>query len=209
MGRKSLMPGFCAVADIAAFLQLTIAADNASALRAIDEATGAIQNYCEQAIEEVDDDETTFDVGERQGKLFLPESPVTEVSEVVENGVTLTVDVDYKLGNHGILYRVGTYWYPGIQTVTVTYTHGYATIPQTVVDVCTRMAARAFQAGLRAKELAGVAGVSAKTLGDYSVTFGSEIGGGSSEGGTLGASAAPILLPSERHYVNAYKRERI
>jgi hypothetical protein len=201
--------GFCTVADVAAFLQLTIAANNVACLAAINEATAAIQEHCEQQISLVEDEDYTFDVGERRTMLFLPEQPVTEVSEVVENGVTLTVDVNYKLGNHGILYRVGTYWYPGIQTVTVTYSHGYATIPEIVQDVCVRAAGRAYQTGLRSAALAGVPGVQAGTVGDYSVTLASEQGGGSSEGGTLGASAAPILLPSERRYLNRYKRERI
>lgn len=199
------MAAFCTVADVAAFLQIAIAADNVSALRAIDEATAAIQNYCEQVIEEVEDEDKTFDLDPRQTKLFLPELPVTDIGEVVENGETLVVDDDYILGNHGILYRVGRYWHSGIQIVTVTYTHGYAIIPRIIQDICARAAGRAYQAGLRSAALAGVAGIQAQTLGDYSVTFGSEVGGGASEGGTLGASAAPILLPSEKKFLDKYK----
>ena len=51
--------GFCTVTDIENFLQVTIHTDpvkNASALRAIDEATEAIKNYCHQQIERVTDD---------------------------------------------------------------------------------------------------------------------------------------------------------
>lgn len=199
--------GFCTVADLAAFLQLTIAADNASALRAIAEATAAIQNHCHQTLEAVEDDECTFDVAEGQAKLFLPELPVTEVSDVVEDGETLTATTDYKLGNHGILHRVGQNWASGVQAVTVTYSHGYATIPQDVIDVCTRAAARSYQAGLRAAVLSGVPGVASQQIGDYQVQYNGEQtgGGGGMDGGTLGASAAPILLPSEKRALNQYR----
>jgi hypothetical protein len=123
---------------------------------------------------------------------------------LIEDGTMLTVTDDYRLGQHGILYRVGNVWPEGVQIVTVTYTHGYNTLPADVVGVCTRAAARAYQAGLRAAELEGVLGVTALTLGDYSVSFGAESGGGVSEG-TLGASAARMLLLSEKDILNRYR----
>jgi len=195
-------PGFCTAADVAGFLQITIAADSAPVLRAIREASAAIQNYCRQLIMEVTDDEYTFDVRPLWDRLFLPELPVGEVTEVVENGVTLVDGTDYKLGRDGILYRVGAYWYPGIQTVIVTYSHGYVTTPEDVLSVCTRAAARAYQAGLGAAALAGVAGVKGQTIGDYSVTYG---GDSSASDNMLGASAAVILLPSEKGLLSHYR----
>ena len=199
------MAAFCTIADIASFLQIAIDATNAAALRAIGEASAAIQNYCHQALEEIEGDEYTFDVGPNQTKLFLPELPPTEVSEVVENTETLVVDDDYKLGRDGILYRLGAYWYPGVQTVTVTYTHGYATMPDDIVGVCTRAASRVYQSGLRSAALAGVPGVQAQTIGDYSVQYASEQSGGSGGGGTLGASAAPMLLDGEKRMLDRYR----
>ncbi len=196
------MADLCSIADVAAFLQITIAADNASALRAIGEASDAIREHCHQVIDEVEDEDYTFDVGEQQTKLFLPELPVTEISEVVENEVTLTVDDDYRLGRGGVLHRVGAYWYPGVQTVTVTYTHGHATIPGIVRDICARVAARSYQAGLNAAVLAGVAGVQSMALGDYNVSYGSQTSGSD---GMLGASAAPIILPSEKRMLGRYR----
>lgn len=197
------MAQFCTVADLEAFLQLTIPASlTASATRAIEEASAAIANYCRQQLEEVEDDELTFDVAAGCNRLFLPELPVTAVVSVEEDGETLAEDDDYKLGQHGILYRVGQNWYPGVQTVTVTYTHGYATLPQDVIDVATRAAARAYQAGLRASSLEGVPGVQAESLGDHSVTYNPEAGGGDS---MLGASAAPLLLRSEMRILDRYR----
>ncbi len=194
------MADLCTIADIAAFLQITIAEDSAAAARAITEASAAIRNYCNQQIDQTED-EYTFDVGERQTRLFLPELPVTAIDSVTENGTALDTTA-YKLGRGGILHRVGGYWYPGVQTVTVTYTHGHATIPDDVKSVCVRAAARSYQAGLNAATLAGVSGVQAQSIGDYSVQFGSQTSGSD---GMLGASAAPILLPSEKRLLSRYR----
>ena len=197
--------GFCTVADIRAFLQIEIEDDDASALRAIEEATEAIRNYCHQTISLVEDDEVTLDCAGGR-RLFLPELPVLSVAEVVEDDETLTAgsDEDYQLAQYGVLYRVGRDWEAGVQVITVTYTHGYAAIPDDIAGVCTRAAARGYQAGLRASEVDGVPGVAAYSLGDYSVTFGAEGGGGVSEG-VLGASASRMLLLSEKDALNRYR----
>lgn len=196
------MADFCTIEDVANLLQITIAYDDAACLRAIAEATEAIRNYCHQYIELVEDDEYTFDVEAGRRKLFLPELPVVEVSAVVEDSETLAegADEDYQAGNYGILYRVDQDWAEGIQIVTVTYSHGYATIPVDVVAVCTRAAARGYQAGLKAAAMGGVAGVTSLGLGDYQVAYGSE----GSEG-VMGASAARMLLLSEKDMLDRYR----
>ncbi len=198
------MADFCTVSDIAAFLQITIADDNASVLRAIEEASETIRNYCHQRIDEAEDDELTIDCYGGT-KLFLPELPVTGVASVVEDGETLTDGTDYKLGQHGILYRLNGNWKTGVQVITVTYTHGRSAIPDDVKAICVRAAARAYQAGLRMAAMEGVPGVQAQSIGDYSVQYAGEQGGGSSDGGILGASAAPVLLPSEKRILNRYR----
>ncbi len=197
------MASFCEVADLEAFLQIEIGAERrAAAERAIEEASAAIQNYCHQTLELVADDELTLDCSGGT-KIFLPELPVVSVSEVIEDGETLTAGDDYKLGQHGILHRIGQNWASGVQIVTITYAHGYTTIPDDIVAVCVRAAARAYQAGLRAEELGGIPGVASTSLGDYSVAFGTETGGG--QEGVLGASAAPVLLRSEKAILNRYR----
>ena len=198
------MSQFCAIQDIEAFLQISIPAEKVgAALRAIEAATEAIRNWCHQQLDLVEDDAVTLDIEVNSYHLFLPEMPVVSVASVVEDGETLVVDDDYKLGQHGVLHRVGRKWEQGVQIVTVTYTHGYETIPADIVDVCARAAARAYQAGLRAEENAAVPGITAKSLGDYSVQFGAE--SGASGEGVLGASAAPMLLRSERDMLARYR----
>jgi hypothetical protein len=199
------MADFCGIEDLEAFLQIDIADDSEAAARAIAEATDAIQGYCHQVIEEVEGDQVNFDVPAGCWRLFLPELPVAEVAEVVEDGETLGEgeDEDYQLDDRGVLYRVGGDWASGVQIVAVTYTHGHAEIPQTVVDVATRAAARAYQAGLRVAEVEGVPGVASVSLGDYSVSYaGESVGAGES---VLGASAAPVLLRSEKEVLNRFR----
>lgn len=207
------MADFCTVADVEEFLQVDISSDAdklASCQRAISEASEAIRNYCRQQIDLVEDDAYSFDVATaRQTRLFLPELPVVSVASVVEDGETLVegADEDYQLGLHGILYRKNGYWACGVQIVTVTYSHGYDAydgLPQDIVDVCTRAASRAYQAGLKAADAEGVPGIGAKSLGDYSVTYQAENAGGIGEG-VMGASAARMLLLSEKDVLNRYR----
>lgn len=200
------MADFATVEDIEAFLQvdITTAKQIASAQRALTEATHAIKNYTKQHLEAVADEEVTFDVPAGTRMLFLPELPVTALTEVVEDGETLTVDDDYKLGNYGILHRIDQDWEEGIQIVTVTYSHGYSEIPQDIVDVATRAAARAYQLGLRSAEDGGVPGVASKSLGDFSVAY-SSAGDFSVGEGVMGASAARFLLMSEKDILDDYR----
>ncbi len=192
---------FCVIADIEHFLQISVpAAKVDSANRAIIEATAAIRNYTGQYLEAVAGETIVLDcIGGT--RIFLPELPVTAVLSVVEDGELLVVDDDYKLGQHGILHRIGTTWTVGIQIVEVVYSHGYATLPDDIISIATRAASRAYQAGLRAEEMAAIPGVTALSLGDYSVSFGGE---GAAEG-VLGASAAPFLLKSEKELLNEYR----
>jgi hypothetical protein len=199
---------FCTVDDVEELLQIEISdADKIdSCERAIEEATAAIKNYCHQTIEEVEDDEYTFDIEiSRRKKLFLPELPVTSVASVVEDGTALTEgdDEDYQLGNDGVLHRIDDYWARGVQIVSVTYTHGYATIPDDVVGVCTRAAARAYQAGLRSSESDAVPGVESKSIGDFSVSYSSGAGGVGE--GVMGVSGSRMLLLSEKDILNKYR----
>ena len=199
------MANFATVADIEAFLQIEIStpAQIASAGRTLNEASAAIRNYTRQYIEKVEDEMITLD-SSGGARLFLPEMPVLDVTVVIEDEETLVVDDDYKLGQHGILHRIDQKWASGIQNVTITYSHGYEVIPDDVVAVCTRAASRGYQAGLRAADSDGVMGVASKQLGDFSVSFASESGGGVGEG-VMGASAARMLLMSEKDMLDKYR----
>jgi len=193
------MSAFCTQADLEMLLQIDLTGHEAAAVAAIMEASAYIQTYTKQTLEQVEDDDATFDGRGTDRRLFLPQLPVTKIAEVVEDDEPLTVDEDYKLGAHGILWRIGAYWAEGIQNITVTYTHGYATIPDVIAAVCARVAARIYQAGLKAAQNGGISGVQAMTLGDYSVTYVS----GADES-VQGVSAVPPLLPGEMALLDRY-----
>lgn len=197
------MANFADIADIEVFLQVAIDTDLKilSAEAALRDASTAIRNYCRQVLDLVEDDAITLDSPGGM-RLFLPELPVIEVSQVVEDGIILVPGDDYKLGQHGILHRVGRRWSAGVQNITVTYSHGYAVIPDDIYAVCTRAASRGYQAGLKSAETDGAPGIASKQLGDYSVSFSAE---GASGEGVMGASAARILLLSEKDLLNRYR----
>lgn len=202
------MSNFCTIQDVRDFLQMPITdADQVAAVElAIAWATETIKNYCRQVIERVENETITLDC-DGGVRLFLPELPVISVAEVVEDGEALAVDDDYKLAAYGVLHRVDQDWLSGVQVIEITYTHGYATIPDDIVAVCARAASRAFQAGLKAADAEGIAGIQSKSLGDYSVTFASEHGGGVGEG-LMGASGARLLLLSEKDVLSRYRYKR-
>jgi hypothetical protein len=206
------MGDLCSVADVAAFLQVAIDPDDDSVLAAIAEASASARNYCCQVIDLVTDDEYTFDVPPGRPILFLPELPVVSVASVTEDGDVLTAgrNDDYLLGRQGQLYRIGRDWVDGPQQVTVIYTHGIdpdydlSGLPDDLRGVVARAAARRYQAGLRAANTDAISGLQSTTIGDYSVTYGSEQSGGAS-GAMLGASAANMLLLSEKSMLDWYK----
>jgi hypothetical protein len=199
------MADFATVEDVESFLQVDIdkTLQIIATERALTEASAAIRNYTRQYLEQIDDEVITLDSSGGY-RLFLPELPVIDVTKVVEDGVTLTQGEDYKLGQHGILHRIDQKWSIGIQNITITYSHGYDVIPDDIVAVCTRAASRAYQAGVRAADSDGLMGVASKSLGDFSVSFASESGGGTGEG-IMGASAARMLLLSEKDTLDKYR----
>ena len=70
--------------------------------------------------------------------------------------------------------------------------------------MATRAASRAYQAGLKAADAGGVPGIASKGLGDFNVAYQAEQGGGVGEG-VMGASAARMLLLSEKDTLARYR----
>ena len=197
--------GFCSIDDINTFLGTTILPDDAQALLAIDEATAVIQNYCNQKIEQVSDDTTLLD-GTGSTKLFLPEIPVSSITSVEVDGVLLDPTY-YALAENGVLWRKHGVWTVGARNISITYTHGYASIPEDVKGVCYRSAARLYQAQLKARRQDFVSGLQSVSVGDWSETY--ETVGGSSGESDKGVSAARTLLMSEKDILNRYRYKRI
>lgn len=188
---------FATEADLEAYTGTTVATDRATLL--LDAATAAIQTYCRQSFTQA----TTTAVfpGTFAEKLELPERPVTAVTTVIIGDTTLAVDTDYVWDGQHTLYRGtkvdgvlsvngpdylingwGDWGGPGAQ-VSVTYTHGFATIPGVVKGVCLALAART---------LGSPDGVNSESVGSYSVSY-SRTGG------------AVSLLDEERALLDRYR----
>jgi hypothetical protein len=127
--------------ELAGFLQADL--DTYSATQALDHASQAIRDHCGWNISQ---ETVTGKVLDSDGSrsLWLPTLLLTAVGPVVENGVTLTVLSGYDWTEYGRLIRAGR-WPNQARSVTVTYTHGYAVVPESVKGVCLAVAGRRYQ----------------------------------------------------------------
>jgi len=128
-------------------------------------ATGAIQRFTRQTIELVENDVAVLH-GTWSAGLVLPQVPVVSVSALTLDveGVA-TADTDWVFDGQRTLWRdAGCSWGGDTQKITVTYSHGWEEIPAEVRAVCLQIAARSYR---------NPAGVSAESVGQYSVTYGS------------------------------------
>lgn len=129
------------VEDFGNYLQQEIALEQeASAELALNLAAGAIRGEARQVFDRVEDDEVVLK-RTMNGILLLPELPVEEVSVVTEEDINLVDVTDFTWSEFGILERAGRVWLP---PVSVTYTHGFAEIPDDVRGLCLAIAARTF-----------------------------------------------------------------
>lgn len=156
------MAAFATIPELQAFMGEDFDAARADlAELALDLATGAIRNFTGQHIELVIDDTVTLD-GTGRSVLFLPETPVTEVTSITVAGTALA----YVSGNYeftwtpaGMVGRRGVSWGTEPQSIVVVYSHGYATIPDDVRSVCLSVAARGMSNPL---------GLRSESVGSYS-----------------------------------------
>jgi hypothetical protein len=99
----------------------------------------------------------------RGSRLQLPGGPATAVSDVSVDGLAVT---DYKLLSGALVRSCG---FPDGSEVTVTYTHGFATVPADIVDLVCRLVGQELTA-MRSGEVTS-RGITSERIGDYSVTY--------------------------------------
>lgn len=162
--------------ELATYLGTTFA-DDTRAEMMLDLATGKIQDYVRQTIEQVSGDVVKLK-GNWTSRLHLPEIPVSSVASVVVNGTTYTAGSDYTFDGIRTLYRGAVdftvdaadltwadtelHWGGPDLTITVTYTHGYATIPNSLKGICLAMAARG---------MVNPVNVASESVGQYAVSY--------------------------------------
>jgi hypothetical protein len=111
----------------------------ARAGEAVQVVSATMRAYMRQTISLVEDDTVTL-AGTRGRKLIIPERPVIAVTTVTLDGTTIETD-DYRWTRAGALWRDARWDGPDVE-IEITYDHGYATVPDDLVQVCRTATAR-------------------------------------------------------------------
>lgn len=136
------MARFAQPEDLQLFLSLEAPADDAKLTQCVELASAAVQAYCRQRIERVEDDEVTLS-GERD--LVLSERPMVSVASIA-----LIDRIGQEISLDPALYRWNSKGEPlfrntfGRSQMRVVYTHGYETIPEEVKLATLKVAKRLF-----------------------------------------------------------------
>jgi len=142
----------CTQADVEKLLQIDFGNDpDDSVAQYIAQATAAIETYCGQRLEADTGLVVTLQAQTASTWMFLPRFPVTDVTSVVEDGVTLTTSDEYRWYENGQVRRVtgqfDALWSAYLDAIVVTFDAGYATVPDDVVLACATVAAALFRQG--------------------------------------------------------------
>lgn len=133
-------------------------------------AAAYVRRRSGQTITLVEDDELVVD-GRGDHLIFLPERPVVAVSAVSVDDEVWELGTDYDWSERrGTLASLRGCWPVGYRNIAITYSHGYAVVPLDVQGLVYELARRG---------LDGTAGqaIRQETLGQYSVTYESLVGG--------------------------------
>lgn len=134
------MASFVTVAELAAWVGKDVSELNtAQAELVLDVASEAIRSACGWGITQ-QVSSVTLD-GSGSPFLWLPTLMLTDVQSVIERSELLGYPLDYTWATNGRLIRSG-FWSPGVNTVSVTFTHGYVQVPGVVRAVCLSLAGR-------------------------------------------------------------------
>lgn len=109
---------------------------------------------------------STVTIEGRGSRLALPGLPVTAVSAVAVDGVTVT---DWKLFSGALARPCG---FPSGTAVTVTYTHGLPEVPADIVDIVCRLAGQELVKFRANPDAIAEKPVIQERIGDWSATFG-------------------------------------
>lgn len=140
---------FAQVSDLQAFTGQTLV--TATATQALYVATTVIQSYCNQQIFPTANDVIVCDPLPSVS-VRLPERPVTAVTQIRtfddDTAAWHVEDITtWRWKRYGWLYATKRFdakmWpYLNRDSVEVTYSHGYTTLPDSAINVCTTLAAR-------------------------------------------------------------------
>lgn len=122
-----------AISDLEAFLQQDLSDYQVEAQAACDQASAVVQDYCKRSFALVEDDVLTM---RWRPSIVLPDPPVTQISSFEIDGEAAPYEID----ESGRLWPMARG-----EEIVITYTHGFATIPETPRLVAIRLASRIFK----------------------------------------------------------------
>lgn len=189
------MARLATVADLESRLGRGLDEDETTRAEALlDSASARVRTYTGQQF-----DETTGGsrLRVRSGRVRLPQRPVTAVASVADTDAN-DVAFTWHAGDTVYLDALGTlhrfdlqpYGGSGPQWVDVTYTHGYASTPDDVVEVVCQMVLRAFGSDPAAS------GLTQESVEGYSYSI-----GGAAAAGAVG------MLDDEKAALDVYRRK--
>lgn len=162
------MSSLATPAQLGAFLQTPIADNDATALLMLDIASGMVRDYLQLTLDPVANEVVLLDPIEGSF-VMLPELPITSVSKVEIFDGTAWIELDTskytvskRLGIISGLPGVGIDFPSKPESWRVTYSHGYATMPSTIVGVTLALSARMYTAP---------DGINSESIGGYSVSY--------------------------------------
>jgi len=130
-------------------------------------ASSLITTYCGRDFVGTTTTTEYFDIDSAHTSLIrLSYIPVIEVIEVVDNGDIIDEDYYYVYKEVGIIKTDPDEFVftEGLQTIEVTYSYGYESVPDAIKEVALVLCCSMFNK-------AGSEGISAESMGDYSVTY--------------------------------------
>lgn len=190
------MAALATVADLEARLGRSLdAAESIRAAALLDGTSARVRTYTGQQFDLVVDDAQRLRV--RRGQVRLPQRPVVAVASVADTDAN-DVEFTWHAGDVVHLDAFGSvprfdlepYRGNGPMWVDVTYTHGYATAPDDVVEVVCSIVLRAFGSDPSAS------GITQESVEGYSYSL-----------GAAGAAGAVGMLNDERAALDVYRRK--
>lgn len=142
-----------ALTDLAttkSFLKVTTTTDDDIISTLINACSTAIENYCRRSFYQQTYTNEYYD-GTGTRWLNLKNYPVQSVSQVTQNTIVVDPSSYVVKNDSGVLVRIGPYpntfsgmsitrfqtiWVPGDYSIQVSYTAGYATIPDDLAHAC-------------------------------------------------------------------------
>lgn len=159
--------------------------DSTDPLDAAEQASRIVRDYCGWHIAPSLTVTLTLD-SDGGNLLLLPTLKLTDVAEVIADGCTLDVENDLRWSELGVIELRRHRRFPqGYRTVQVAMTHGWATVPASLIAKCVSVAER----------------VQSRT----GVTTQETVGGISHMFGSLGPNVATGFSPDEEAVFNAYR----